>query len=222
MSNLRACIKQSTDSHTASFGPLNIQYLEVCVQNTVVKLLESGADVHAVTAQTKRTALHAAAAHASLQLCDLLITHGAVATAEDSTGRTPAHVLIESSGKTPAQQQQAAECLRRLIAATRAQIDGVTQQQWLNSLLRSATQHRATEIVKLLLESDAVDVAHGDANRCCLHIAAGNGELVILDALLAAQPQNATAKVRPSLLPCPCICHVIRVRSVSHSHPQSS
>lgn len=149
--------------------------------------------MNAITQQTKRTALHVAASHAHLHLCNLLITYGAVPLAADSSGRTPAHVVIES--RSPSQQAPVLQCLASLLAATGPGVEDVLKQQWLSSLLRCATQHRSTACVRLLLEYGAADVPHGDTKRCCVHIAASNRELGILDALLDAYAENADLKV---------------------------
>lgn len=153
--------------------------------------------MNATTQQTKRTSLHIAASHVNVKLCDLLVAHGASALAADTSGRTPAHLAIESK----AQQSEVLQCLRSLLEATPAEVEGHVKQEWLSSLLRCATEHRATECARQLLHYGALDSPHGDKGRCCLHVAAGNGELAILEALLTAHPENACCKVRrPSII----------------------
>lgn len=158
-------------------------------------LLEAGWDVNATTKQTKRTPLHLAASHANLKLCNLLIAYGAVPLAVDSSGRSPAHVALESSSL--AQKGLVLQCLSTLLAATGPAVNDLVKQEWLCSLLRYATQHRASDCVRLLLEYGAEDPPHGDTKRCCVHVAASNGEIEIMDALLSAHPQNAAYKVCP-------------------------
>ena len=151
--------------------------------------------MNTTTQQTKRTPLHVAASHANLQLCNLLIAYGALPLATDSSKRTPAHVSIESGSQS--QQGRVLQCLKALLAATGPSVNDSIKQEWLCSLLRCATQHRAVECVRLLLEYGAGDAPHGDTRRCCLHVAAGNGELGILEALLSAHPKSIESKVCP-------------------------
>lgn len=148
--------------------------------------------MNATTRQTKRTPLHVAASHVNLQLCNLLIAYGALPMARDSSRRTPAHVLLESGSQS--QQGSVLQCLKALVAAS---VNDNFQQEWLCSLLRCATQHRSSGCVRFLLEHGAEDTPCGDTKRCCLHMAASNGELGILEALLSAHPQNVGCKVCP-------------------------
>ena len=119
----------------------------------------------------------------------------ALPLATDSSKRTPAHVSIESGSQS--QQGRVLQCLKALLAATGPSVNDSIKQEWLCSLLRCATQHRAVECVRLLLEYGAGDAPHGDTRRCCLHVAAGNGELGILEALLSAHPKSIESKVCP-------------------------
>ena len=153
----------------------------------VRSLLKDGADVNAAQGDGM-TALHWAAEHGNIELCDMLIYAGANVDAVTRIGDyTPLHLASAAGQDGP---------VSRLLNAN-ATVNAVTSTGSVSSLHLGAASGNA-EVVTLLLDHGAViDAREGARGQTPLMFAAASNRVATLQTLLAhgADPAFTTAVI---------------------------
>jgi len=153
--------------------------------DTLPLLLSKGADVHLKCTERRWTALHAAAEAGNINAIEILLAHGADASAMDTRNFTPQLVALDAN------QTQAAQ---RLLEHTTAKQDGIKSSQpndnkisphetSLDMPLHSCAKTGQVDMIRKLLD-DGADI-NARARNCTTPVmkAARGGHLEALDLL---------------------------------------
>ena len=172
----------------------------------IARLLDAGANVNAVTPQSRQTALHVASVNGADDIVALLLAHSADVNAVDVRGWTPllsaaqhSHAAVVArlldaganvNAVTPQSRQTAlhvatingADDIVALLLARGAEVNAVDVNGW--TPLVTATHHRHVAVVARVLDAGA-NVNTVVERSTALHMASMNGADDIVALLLA-------------------------------------
>eukprot|EP00038_Savillea_parva_P008289 m.175984 g.175984 ORF g.175984 m.175984 type:complete len:966 (+) comp14087_c0_seq1:281-3178(+) len=175
---------------------------------TVHYLLGNGQDVNSEDARWKRAPLMLAADHGHMDVCKLLLSHGAIAGKADDRGYTPLHacadsghldictLLVENGAPADPQAQIGCTPLHRaaeqghlevckFLQSHGADINFQDRGKGWTPLLLSAL-HGRVEVCKFLLTCGADVKTRNCYGESCLHMAAQPGHIELVKLLLSA------------------------------------
>jgi len=150
--------------HFASVG--NVEEMSKLLSNTQCDVNQGDYD--------NRTALHLAAAEGQNEAVDFLLKNGADVNAEDRFGNTPLEDAIASKSS------EIIEMLRAKGAKMGNRFDSIAQD------LCFAAHTNNVEQLQILIEAGADPNATNFDQRTAMHVAASDGHVKVVEALLAA------------------------------------
>ncbi len=189
---------------------INLMSTDENKEESVVALLDKGADIEATTLKEKHTALHIAVGLKNHAIAKLLLARGASVEARDNDGNTPIHFAVSVGDRRMIEILRAAGAdinARRVLAASappvlnlndpRAQEQDLveTMQNWLgayddstsenHTALHMAVYEGKTALVEHLIELGADVLAADEGGNIPLHTAAFLGHLDLVKLFLS-------------------------------------